>query len=88
MKFRYISLITGSDLRMVMGVNYFLKSFIKSNIYFHSVKVNRVYSGIQTLKVDEGNNDRYCEKVRQLLHLNRITRINRIYWMEVGSAWL
>lgn len=50
-----ISIITGSDLRMVMGVNYFIKSFIQCNDYFKDVKVNRVYSSIQTLKVDEGD---------------------------------
>lgn len=49
-----ISLITGSDLRFVMGVNYFLKSFVECNDLFDDVKVTRVYSGVQTLKVDEG----------------------------------
>lgn len=52
---KYISLITGSELRMVMGVNYFIKSFLQSNEYLKGVKVNRVYSSLQTLKVDEGD---------------------------------
>lgn len=52
---KYISLITGSELRMVMGVNYFIKSFLQSNEYLNDVKINRVYSSLQTLKVDEGD---------------------------------
>lgn len=52
---KYISLITGSELRMVMGVNYFIKSFLQSNEYLNDVKINRAYSSLQTLKVDEGD---------------------------------
>lgn len=52
---KYISLVTGSELRMVMGVNYFIKSFLQSNKYLNDVTVNRVYSSLQTLKVDEGD---------------------------------
>lgn len=52
---KYINIITGSELRMVMGVNYFIKSFLQCNDYFKEVKINRVFSGIQTLKVDEGD---------------------------------
>ena len=48
-----ICLITGSDLRKVMGVNYYIKSFIQCNDFFENVRVNRVYSGSQFLKVDE-----------------------------------
>jgi glycosyltransferase involved in cell wall biosynthesis len=51
---KHISIITGSELRMVMGVNYYIKSFLKCNQYFKDYNVNRVYSSLQTLKVDEG----------------------------------
>lgn len=51
---KYISIITGSDLRFVMGVNYFIKSFIECNQYLVNMQCNRVYSGKQTIKVDEG----------------------------------
>lgn len=51
---KHLSLITGSDLRMVMGVNYFLKSFIQCNELFKEIKINRIYSGTQTLNVEEG----------------------------------
>ena len=50
---KYISIITGSDLRMVMGVNYFIKSFIQCNEFFNDVQINRVYSGVQTLAIDK-----------------------------------
>ena len=49
-----VCLVTGSDLRMVMGVNYYIKSFILCNEFFKTIRVNRVYSGSQILKVDEG----------------------------------
>ena len=50
-----ISIITGSDLRMVMGVNYFIKSFIQCNEQFKEVKLNRVYSGVQSLDIEKGD---------------------------------
>ena len=51
---KYISIITGSDLRFVMGVNYYIKSFIECNNFFTNVECNRVYAGAQMLKTDEG----------------------------------
>lgn len=49
-----ICIITGSDLRMVMGVNYYLKSFIQCNNFFKNVKLRKIYSGVQTLDIDKG----------------------------------
>lgn len=50
-----ISIITGSELRQVQGVNYFIRSFLECNQFFHEVVVERVYSSIQVLRVDEGD---------------------------------
>lgn len=50
---RNISIITGSDLRQVQGVNYFIKSFLECNQYFKTIKVERVYSSLQVINVNE-----------------------------------
>lgn len=53
---KYISIVTGSDLRMVMGVNYFIKSFIECNKLFDRIKLTHVYSGVQSLNIENGDN--------------------------------
>lgn len=52
---KYISIITGTPLTQVQGVNYFIKSFLGCNKLFKNVIVNRVYSAKQCLHVDEGD---------------------------------
>lgn len=49
-----ISIITGSELRQVQGVNYFIKSFLECNKLFNNVIVDRVYSSLQVLYIDKG----------------------------------
>lgn len=50
-----VSVITGSELRQIQGVNYFIKSLIGCNNLFKDIYINRVYSSLQTLKIDEGD---------------------------------
>ena len=50
-----ISIITGSELRQVQGVNYFIKSFLECNKLFNNVIVDRVYSSLQVLYIDKGD---------------------------------
>ena len=50
-----VSIITGSELRQIQGVNYFIKSLIGCNSLFKDVFIKRVYSSKQTLKIDEGD---------------------------------
>lgn len=50
-----INIITGSDLRFVMGVNNYIKSFIQCNDYFKAIYLNRVFSCMQTLNIDKGD---------------------------------
>lgn len=50
-----ISIITGSELRQIQGVNYFIKSFLECNKFFRRSVVDRVYSSLQVLHIDEGD---------------------------------
>ncbi|WP_027317947.1 glycosyltransferase family 4 protein [Bacteroides graminisolvens] len=50
-----ISIITGSELRQVQGVNYFIKSFIECNKSFKDIYVTKVYSSMQVLNIDNGD---------------------------------
>lgn len=50
-----ISIITGSELRQVQGVNYYIKSFIECNSLFKEVVVDKVYSSLQVLDVEAGD---------------------------------
>lgn len=50
-----VSIITGSELRQIQGVNYFIKSLIECNNLFKNIYINRVYSSQQTLQIDKGD---------------------------------
>lgn len=68
-----VSIITGSELRQVQGVNFFIKSFLECNCFFQGIVVDRVYSSLQVLRIDEGDtmpigadlaNKRYVARTR------------------------
>lgn len=50
-----IAIVTGSELRQVQGVNYFIKSFIECNKFFKSCAVTRIYSSKQVLDIEKGD---------------------------------
>ena len=50
-----VSIITGSELRQVQGVNYFIKSFIECNPLFDNIVLDRVYSSMQVLDIEKGD---------------------------------